>query len=89
MDTDERLPSPDGVVRPVPFERDRWFVASASRPGWDHLVDVAFHPVTAVEDGFACGCEQNMVRGVECPHIRAVKRHLADKRRGAENAETR
>jgi hypothetical protein len=68
---DTRVPSADGVVRPVPFERERWFVRSASRSEVDHVVDVAF------EGAFACGCEQFMVRGLECPHIRAVKRHLA------------
>jgi len=54
-------------VEPIPHEPTRYFVKSATRPDYTFVVDSQY------EGGWACGCEQFMVRGVECRHIRLVK----------------
>ena len=54
-------------VSPIPNEPTRYFVKSATRPDYTFVVDSDY------EGGWACGCEQFMVREQECPHIRLVK----------------
>lgn len=54
-------------VWPVSGEPERFFVLSRSRPAITHIVDSNW------EGGWGCSCEQFQVRGLECPHIRAVK----------------
>jgi hypothetical protein len=58
-------------IEPIAGEPTRWVVMSESRDGWAFIVDSDY------EGGWACGCEQFMVRGLECKHIRAVKRVAA------------
>ena len=57
-------------VEPVAGEADRWFVWSGSRDWVVHIVDMDW------EGGTGCSCEHFMVRGVECKHIRLIKRIL-------------
>lgn len=54
---------------PVPFEPERWWVASATRQDVVHLVDVNY------EGGPACSCHDCQCRERECKHIR----HLREK----------
>ena len=54
------------TVRPVEFERLRFWVDSESCPGVVHLVDLD-------DDGKpGCSCHDFMCRGHVCKHIRAV-----------------
>jgi hypothetical protein len=54
-------------IEPIPGEPTRWIVHSTSRADCAFVVDLDY------EGAPACGCEQFMVRGIECKHIRAVK----------------
>ena len=58
------------ICEQIPNESARWFVLSESRPEITHIVD------TEWEGGYGCSCEQYMVRGLECKHIKAVKAEL-------------
>ena len=53
------------TVRPVPGERDRYFVSSESRD-IDHIVDLDF------EGKIVCGCERSLIYNETCKHIKAV-----------------
>lgn len=61
-------------VEPLEHEPTRWLVESRSRAGLVHLVDSDY------EGGWACSCEQWMVRGRECPHIRAVQMKVGNQK---------
>lgn len=58
------------TVWPVAGEAERFFVGSRSRPAITHIVDSNW------DGGWGCSCEQFQVRGLECPHIKAVKQRL-------------
>ena len=60
-------------VEPIPHEPTRYFVKSATRPDYTFVVDSNY------EDGWSCGCEQFMVRGKSCPHIRKVLAEIMSK----------
>lgn len=56
---------------PEPYDPPwRWLVQSPSRPGYQHLVDLAEGP-----DG-ECSCEDFQFRGTRCKHISATRDHV-------------
>ena len=61
-------------IQPIAGEPTRWLVQSATRPDYAFIVDSDY--ADEGRRGWACGCEQWMVRGVECRHIRKVKQFL-------------
>ena len=61
-------------LRPIPGEPTRWRVWSETREGVAYIVDREYVAEPGEAAAWACGCEQFMVRGLECKHIRAVKK---------------
>ena len=64
-------------IQPIHGEPTRWFVPSRTRKNYAFIVDSDYH------GKWACGCEQFLVRGRECGHIRMVK-NLTQSRKEAE-----
>lgn len=61
-------------IAPVKFERDRYWVESATRRGVWHLVDLD-------DDGKpGCSCHDFMCRDRTCKHITAVQAWVAARR---------
>lgn len=63
-------------VEPIPFESGRFFVASSSRPGIKHLVDMCWQETPRSAPVAKCSCEQCMIRGGICKHIEATVNYL-------------
>ena len=61
-------------VTPVPGEKERFWVQSASREEIQHLVDLAYQETEADKPEPKCSCEQNSLKGLSCRHIDAVIR---------------
>jgi hypothetical protein len=65
-------------VTPIAGEPDRFLVASQSRPGLDHVVDMNWQEHPRQKPHPSCGCEAVMCHGHKtCPHIRAVRAFLS------------
>lgn len=65
-------------VRPDPDIPDWYWVESRSRPGHEHLVDVAYQDEPWRTPYEACACEAFTINlhtmGKRCPHIKAVRK---------------
>lgn len=60
-------------IEPIYGERTRWIVYSTTRKDYAFIVDSDWGEHRLGKGKWACGCEQYMVRGVSCKHIRGVK----------------
>jgi len=68
------------TVTPIPHENGRFWVSSRSRPGLDHVVDLAYKDEPYKKPMQVCSCEafcaNRATKGKTCAHIRRVLEHL-------------